>query len=511
MSENNSYTPITPTSEDVVASIRRKTALTLPDDPSAAGLRAETIRRRFWEAICGADASVLAELTRIIEEANLALGTVDERLKGHDNTLAGLPDELDKKVEDATRILNVPPTSEARTLSNGVDPSVDVSIRENEGGPRLHFNFGIPKGEKGDSVELQADAVRRRFTFTVNEDDEAAYLVSSDGVWNESGGYRYHNMTAHSVWRYPIENAEAVTGALWHGHTAQQTLLEASVNGEDWVTLIDNGGAQIGHQGYIDICDHLDIAGSGTSHLYVRIGDSNTEDGSGGALLNDMPVMLEITYGRINPYALPPVTDAYDGAHLVVIDGKWRAVGGESAVSRVFTVSFRVAEDSERKYIDEYSNGTDFDKTLDGTCRFMDGTRYIIYKYHLPNSGQIRRLYFTATFKQKVLLEVSTDKEKWVELLRCEPGEDGKGMAKMRMTFDLTDKVNLLRWDDIYIRLSNSDAPNGFGGAVMRNESVDLRIERFEINQPVLLFGYEEELDALLNHARSLISGGEAK
>lgn len=81
MSENNSYTPITPTSEDVVASIRRKTALTLPDDPSAAGMRAETIRRRFWEAICGADASVLAELTRIIEEANGALAEMDQRTK----------------------------------------------------------------------------------------------------------------------------------------------------------------------------------------------------------------------------------------------------------------------------------------------------------------------------------------------------------------------------------------------------------------------------------------------
>jgi lysophospholipase L1-like esterase len=87
MSEKQNYTPIAATSEEVVAAIRRKTALSLPDDPSAAGISAATIRRRFWEAICGADASVLSELKRIINEANEVLGGVVDEAVHYTNNL----------------------------------------------------------------------------------------------------------------------------------------------------------------------------------------------------------------------------------------------------------------------------------------------------------------------------------------------------------------------------------------------------------------------------------------
>lgn len=135
MSEQDIYKPIEPTSEEVIAKIRRRTALSLPDNPSAAGMSAETIRRRFWEAICGADASVLAEMTRIINEANAALG------------------EVDVKISENRRIFTTKPTSEASGLKSSQEPTVDVSVCENEGVPTLHFNFAIPEGEKGEQGE----------------------------------------------------------------------------------------------------------------------------------------------------------------------------------------------------------------------------------------------------------------------------------------------------------------------------------------------------------------------
>lgn len=137
MSEQQNYTPIAATTEDVVAAIRRKTALSLPDDPSAAGLSAATIRRRFWEAICGADASVLSELTRIINEANAALGTFSGELG------------------TVRRIYTTPPTSEARSIESGKQPTVDVSVKEDEGYPVLHFDFSIPEGKEGGKLEAE--------------------------------------------------------------------------------------------------------------------------------------------------------------------------------------------------------------------------------------------------------------------------------------------------------------------------------------------------------------------
>ena len=132
MSEQDVYTPIAPTSDEVVAKIRRRTALSLPDDPSAAGMSAETIRRRFWEAICGTDASVLAEMTRIINEANAALGAFDGELG------------------TVRRIYTTPPTSEVRAIESEQQPTVDVSVKEDTGNPVLHFDFAIPKGKQGE-------------------------------------------------------------------------------------------------------------------------------------------------------------------------------------------------------------------------------------------------------------------------------------------------------------------------------------------------------------------------
>ena len=132
MSEQDVYTPIAPTSDEVVAKIRRRTALSLPDDPSAAGMSAETIRRRFWEAICGTDASVLAEMTRIINEANTALGAFDGELG------------------TVRRIYTTPPTSEVRAIESEQQPTVDVSVKEDTGNPVLHFDFAIPKGKQGE-------------------------------------------------------------------------------------------------------------------------------------------------------------------------------------------------------------------------------------------------------------------------------------------------------------------------------------------------------------------------
>ena len=78
MSETKNTPPIAPVDEGVIAAMRRASAMTLPDDPSASGMKAGGIRRRFWESIFGR-VSLLSELQRVIGEANARLLEVDGR------------------------------------------------------------------------------------------------------------------------------------------------------------------------------------------------------------------------------------------------------------------------------------------------------------------------------------------------------------------------------------------------------------------------------------------------
>lgn len=72
MSENKQY--VAPISEEAIAAMRRKSAASLPDDPSAAGMKANEIRKKFWAPVLGDTHSLFAELGRVIGEINAALG-----------------------------------------------------------------------------------------------------------------------------------------------------------------------------------------------------------------------------------------------------------------------------------------------------------------------------------------------------------------------------------------------------------------------------------------------------
>lgn len=333
----------------------------------------------------------------------------------------------------------------------------------------------------GESVEL-GEKERVTYMFTVGEDSESDFIDETDGaVFTEAGGYRYHNQDAYTIYKFPLaadgRNSNIITGALFHAHTAQQTLLEFSTDKVNWEWFVDNGEYQIGQQYYYDLAKYGNIKGA--EYLYIRISDSSTEDGSGGSILSDVPVSLEIIYGEPNPNALPPVNGDDDGKFLRVIDGRWCAVAGEAATSRVYTYTFKPGDASEEKYIHELGQkaGT---STNNGNYRYMDRDNYIIYKYHIANSCQVRRLFFTAVFSGKVYLEVSDDGDNWKVLHDC--GTE-RIVKDTKLTFELTDYVNMLRWDDIYIRLSNSDPDKttGFGGAIACANNVELRTERCEV------------------------------
>lgn len=70
---NKPYKEIAKISPEERETIRRKTAYSLPDEPSARGMRPDQVRKRFWEAIAGDKSSIFAEIDRLAAETNTAL------------------------------------------------------------------------------------------------------------------------------------------------------------------------------------------------------------------------------------------------------------------------------------------------------------------------------------------------------------------------------------------------------------------------------------------------------
>lgn len=101
MSENKQY--VAPISEDAIAAMRRKSAASLPDDPSAAGMRANDIKKRFWSPVLGDTHSLFAELARVIAEINVAMGDqtgITDEQAAAIAELNGLLIELTKKAAE---------------------------------------------------------------------------------------------------------------------------------------------------------------------------------------------------------------------------------------------------------------------------------------------------------------------------------------------------------------------------------------------------------------------------
>ena len=190
----------------------------------------------------------------------------------------------------------------------------------------------------------------------------------------------------------------------------------------------------------------------------------------GGAILSDIPVTLDVIYGATAPYALPRVDAEDNGCVLRVVGGRWVAADATALVSRVYTYSFTVGEADESAYLTPTSTSH-----TNEICRFCDGTRAMVYRYRIANAALVRQISWTASIGQQYRLECSHDGVNW-KLLE-DAGTERRAFA--RRTYDLTDKLNLLAFDEVYVRISDSDPSDGFGGA-LRRERVDLHVERVE-------------------------------
>ena len=74
------FTKLNKVSAETRNAITRKSAQTLPNNPSERGYSAEEIKRRFYQPILDAANSALSEIDRLVDEANTAFGQVNGNL-----------------------------------------------------------------------------------------------------------------------------------------------------------------------------------------------------------------------------------------------------------------------------------------------------------------------------------------------------------------------------------------------------------------------------------------------
>ena len=117
--------------------ITRKSAQTLPNHPSEAGMSAEEIKRRFYQPILDAANSALAEIDRVVNEANKALGQVDGNLQTFidTNTITEAYklnlDNSNWKLNSETNLYEITIPSETHGIANYKDVGVDMYLLDN--------------------------------------------------------------------------------------------------------------------------------------------------------------------------------------------------------------------------------------------------------------------------------------------------------------------------------------------------------------------------------------------
>ena len=121
---------ILPVSDETKEKIRKLSAESLPINPSAKGMKPEEVKKAFYEPIIDGSTSILKELQRIIDEANVVygyiLGTIGDvdALPGDEKELVGTINDNIKALNEVSKTLG--------TLSNtiGIEELEESTVLE---------------------------------------------------------------------------------------------------------------------------------------------------------------------------------------------------------------------------------------------------------------------------------------------------------------------------------------------------------------------------------------------
>ena len=128
---------------------------------------------------------------------------------------------------------------------------------------------------------------------------EQSYLVADDRS-SVLYGNRFSDGTRSFTYGYTIYDFTKLTELVWTATTGQQLHLEVSTDGEYFtdVYLYDNSQVQglPFEQHSYELLPLIDCTSTEPGMVYVRISDSSTDDGYGGAVRCDAPITLKVAY-----------------------------------------------------------------------------------------------------------------------------------------------------------------------------------------------------------------------
>ena len=126
-----------------INAMKRKSAQSLPDNPTNQGMSAEQIKNAFWKYVLDNEDSILEQLHRIIDEAN---------------------DELDKKVDNKQGEPNetMITDQEGNVVANDVLPAQQINLGQvvitpivDETSGEYGIRFSIPDGTNSNEGDIE--------------------------------------------------------------------------------------------------------------------------------------------------------------------------------------------------------------------------------------------------------------------------------------------------------------------------------------------------------------------
>ena len=126
-----------------INAMKRKSAQSLPDNPTNQGMSAEQIKNAFWKYVLDNEDSILEQLHRIIDEAN---------------------DELDKKVDNKQSEPNktMITDKEGNVVASDVVPAQQINLGQvvitpivDETSGEYGIRFSIPDGTNSNEGDIE--------------------------------------------------------------------------------------------------------------------------------------------------------------------------------------------------------------------------------------------------------------------------------------------------------------------------------------------------------------------
>ena len=319
-------------------------------------------------------------------------------------------------------------------------------------------NVAFWDGQNTLKTSARGDVLQAREIISFMPDTDAYRY----GEWKitDRGNHLRTEGDGVAIYAFPIENYETATSAIISGKFGGQILLSVSTDGEFWEEVYRFEDARAAadeakhpnnlEKAYraFDLSEYI-VGEDGYmlgDTIYVKFEDAYTGGGWGSMIHYDTPVTLDVIYDI-------PEFEAID------------------------TYVFTVNTNAEKQYLQ--SAGA---LNAEGTVRYADTTAEIIYKYDLKRTENIEAMVLSIPVQGQYKISASLDGSKWtvVDVWNgTEGGENGLTSSVLKRV-DLYKALDLTgSADTVYVKISDADTSNGYGGAIPNTNSVVLSVGYF--------------------------------